>query len=50
MAEGNVDSVESEGIRSVVEMGGALRPSKVALGVFLAVVTPVFALFISAIR
>ena len=48
VAEGNVDSVESEGIRSVVDMGGALRPSKVALGVFLAVVTSVFALFISA--
>ena len=48
VAGANVDSVESEGIRSVVDMGGALRPSKVALGVFLAVVTSVFALFISA--
>ena len=43
VAGANVDSVESEGIRSVVDMGGALRPSKVALGVFLAVVTSVFA-------
>ncbi len=48
VAEANVDSVQSEGLRSVVNMGEALRPSKVALGVFLAVVTSVFALFISA--
>ena len=48
VAEANVDSVQSEGIHSVVNMGEALRPSKVALGVFLAVVTSVFALFISA--
>jgi cytochrome c oxidase subunit 3 len=49
VAGASVEDVESDGIRSMAaNIGGALRPSKVALGVFLAVVTSIFALFISA--
>ena len=48
VAGASVDSVQSDGLRSMANMGGAIRPSKVALGVFLAVVTSIFALFISA--
>ena len=48
VADASVESVQSDGLRSMANMGGAIRPSKVALGVFLAVVTSVFALFISA--
>lgn len=46
-ADGNTEAVRSDGIRSTVT-ATALPPSKVALGVFLAVVTSLFALFISA--
>ena len=48
VAGASVESVESEGLRSAASMGDPIRPSKVALGVFLAVVTSIFALFISA--
>ena len=48
VAGASVDSVDSAGIQSLADVGRAVRPSKVALGVFLAVVTSVFALFISA--
>lgn len=48
VAGASVENVQSDGLRSMANMGGAIRPSKVALGVFLAVVTSIFALFISA--
>jgi len=46
-ADGDVDSVRSEGVRSSTT-SAPLPPKKLALGVFLAVATTLFALFISA--
>jgi len=46
-AHQNTEQVRSQGVRSTL-VPGALPPAKVALGVFLAVVTSLFALFISA--
>jgi len=44
----STEAVDSGGVRSGLDVGNPLRPSKVALGGFLAVSSSIFALFISA--